>query len=322
MGGGKGGGERPPGRGGSSGPGRSALRDGPSRGRGRKAVRRVMDESSHEAEAILQSAATPIGEFKAQLCDAGVLLRQGLGHGGTARRELVRRGRLSAGREVGRRLEQAQAETLLLAVRLQGGDCAAELENLELEAVMVRGARVGSRCGLAGLRLQLRRGSQGGGGGQLRRGGPALRGSPRTGLEASDHLPLKGGLVPRLAQSALRQVRHVRSDDGDRMRSSEDRTACSDALVIGEGEYGGAFVGGSPSSGDPAAFLVRELSDGSSVQLGAGEEQLGANTFVLLLDAVAAMARNNADIRDFEHAEFHGWHAPRSDESRRTAEHQ
>ncbi len=149
-----------------------------------------------------------------------------------------------------------------------------------------------------------------------------MRGSPRTGFEASDHLPLEGELVPRLAQGALRQVGHVRGVDEDRMRSSEDRTACPDALVIGEGEYGGAFVGGSPSSGDPATFLVRELSDGSSVQQRAGEQQLGANKFVLLLDAPSAMARSNADIRDFEDAEIRGWHAPRDDESRRAAERQ
>jgi hypothetical protein len=127
-----------------------------------------MDEGGREAEAILQSAATPIRELKAQLSDAGVLLRQGLSHGGAARRELIRRGHLGAGREVGRRLEQAQAETLLLPVRLQGGDCAAELENLELEAVLVRGARVGSRGGLAGWRLRLRRWSREGTGRRLR----------------------------------------------------------------------------------------------------------------------------------------------------------
>jgi hypothetical protein len=76
-----------PGRG-SSGPGRGALRGGPRRGQGRKAVRWVMNECRHAAEAILQSAATPIGELKAQLSDAGVLLRQGLGNEGAARRKL------------------------------------------------------------------------------------------------------------------------------------------------------------------------------------------------------------------------------------------
>ncbi len=85
-----------------------------------------------------------------------------------------------------------------------------------------------------------------------------MRSSPRTGFEASDHLPLEGELVRRLAQGALRQVGHVRGVDEDRMRSSENRAACLDALVIGESEYGGAFVGGSPSCGDPAKFLVRE----------------------------------------------------------------
>ncbi len=95
-----------------------------------------MDESGSEADATLQSAAAPIGDFKAQLRDAGVLLSQGLGHGNAARQELVRRDLLDAGREMGRRLEQAQAEALLLTVRLQRGDRAAELDNLELEAVV------------------------------------------------------------------------------------------------------------------------------------------------------------------------------------------
>ncbi len=170
-----------------------------------------MDESRREADAILQSAAAPIGDFKAQLRDAGVLLRQGLGHGDAARQELVRRGRLDAGREVGRRLEQAQAEMLFLTVRLQGGDCAAELDNLE--AVVVRGARVGSSCGLADLRFSRRPGDQGGAAGRLRRGRPARRSSPRTGVEASNHLPLEIRLIPRLPQDAFRQVRNVRGVD-------------------------------------------------------------------------------------------------------------
>ncbi len=90
------------------------------------------------------------------------------------------------------------------------------------------------------------------------------------------------------------------------MRGSRDRTACSEALVIGEGEHGGAVGRGSPSCSDPATFLVHELSDGVSVQHRADEEQLGAGTFVLLLDAVAMKVRSNADIRDFEDAEVHG----------------
>jgi hypothetical protein len=149
-----------------------------------------------------------------------------------------------------------------------------------------------------------------------------MRRMPRTVLEAGDHLPLEGQLIPRLAQSALRQVRHVRRGDGDGMRSSEDGAACPSALVIGEGENGRAFVRDSPRCGDSAAFLVRELSDGSGVQLGADEKQLSANTFVMLLDAISAMPRDDADIRDFEDAEFHGWHASRVDESRLAAERQ
>ncbi len=94
-----------------------------------------MDELGREAEAILQSATAPVSDCEAQLSDAGVLLCQGFGHGDAARQELSRRGVRGAGREVGRRLEQAQAETLLLTVRLQRGDRAAELGSLELEAV-------------------------------------------------------------------------------------------------------------------------------------------------------------------------------------------
>jgi hypothetical protein len=172
-----------------------------------------MDESRRKADAILQSAAAPIGNFKAQLRDAGVLLRQGLGHGDAAWQELVRRGLLDAGREVGRRLEQAQAETLLLTVRLQGGDRAAELDNLELEAVVVCRAGVGSSCRLADLQLPRRPGDRGGGDGWLRRGRPARESSPRTGFEASNHLPLEVRLIPRLPQGAPRQVRHVRGVD-------------------------------------------------------------------------------------------------------------
>jgi hypothetical protein len=98
-------------------------------------VRWVVHELGREAEAIGQSATAPVGDFEAQLGDAGVLLRQGLSHGNAARQELSRRVRCGAGREVRRRLEQAQAETLLLPVRLQRGDRAAELGSLELEAV-------------------------------------------------------------------------------------------------------------------------------------------------------------------------------------------
>jgi hypothetical protein len=111
-----------------------------------------MDEGGCQFKAVRQSAATPVRELKAQLCDAGVLLRQGLGHGCAARRGLGRGRCLGAGREVGRRFKQAQAEPLLLPIRLQGGDGAAELENLELEAVLVLGARIKSRGGLAGWR--------------------------------------------------------------------------------------------------------------------------------------------------------------------------
>jgi hypothetical protein len=149
-----------------------------------------------------------------------------------------------------------------------------------------------------------------------------LRGTPRADLEAGDHLPLEGRLIPRLAQSAFRQVRNVRSDDGGRMRSSEDRAAGSDALVIGEGENGGAFVGDSTSRGDPTAFLIRELVDGGSVQRRADEQQLSADKIILLLDAPSGMARGNAAIRDVEDEEVRDWHAPRADESRRTAERQ
>ena len=106
------------------------------------------------------------------------------------------------------------------------------------------------------------------------------------------------------------------------MRGSEDGTASTVAHVVGEGELSGARGGSRPSGGDPAALQVRELGDGSSVQLGACEEQLGAGKFVPLLDAVAAVPRSNADIGDFDDTEFHGWHAPREGASSRAAERQ
>jgi hypothetical protein len=116
----------------------------------REVVRWVVDESGREADASFQSAAAAIGEFKAQLRDAGVLLRQGLGHGNAARQELVRKVLLGAGREVGRRLEQAQAEALLLPVCLQGGNRAAEFDDLEREAAVELGAGLRSCRRLAG----------------------------------------------------------------------------------------------------------------------------------------------------------------------------
>jgi hypothetical protein len=100
------------------------------------------------------------------------------------------------------------------------------------------------------------------------------------------------------------------------MRGSKERTAGPEALVIGEVEPGGALVGGGSSSGDPATFLVRELSDGGCVQLRADEKQLGASAVVLLLDAVAVKAGSDAFIWDSEDARVHGWHAPRDRESR------
>jgi hypothetical protein len=190
--------------------GRSTLCGGPGRGQGREVVRWVMDESRCEAEAILQSAAVPVSDVEAQLSNAGVLLRQGLSHGEAARQELGRRVLRCAGREVGRRLEQTQAEALLFTIRLQGGDRAAELEHLELEAVGRRGAGSRGGCGHASWRSRQRLGDRGVGDKQPRRGGPALRRTPRAGLEAGDHLPLEDGLGPRLAQGPPRQVRHVR----------------------------------------------------------------------------------------------------------------
>jgi hypothetical protein len=76
--------------------------------------------------------------------------------------------------------------------------------------------------------------------------------------------------------------------------------------VIGEGEHGGAVVGSSSSSDDPTTVLIRELSNGCSIQLRADEEQLGAGTFVLPFDAIPVKVRSNADIWDFEDAEIHG----------------
>ncbi len=126
----------------------------PAEGRGanfrREVVRRVVNEGGHEAGAVRQSATVPLGDFEAQLCNAGVLLRQGLGHSNSAREEPVRRGLLGAGRETGRRLEQAQAEALLLPFCLQRGNRAAEYNNLGLEAIVELGAGLERRCGLAG----------------------------------------------------------------------------------------------------------------------------------------------------------------------------
>ncbi len=92
-----------------------------------------MDESRHAAESILQPAVAPIGELELQLGDAGVLLRQGLGHGRAALRGEFRRGGLGA--------------WLLLSVRLQGGDCAAELEVLELETLWSAERGTGAAAG-------------------------------------------------------------------------------------------------------------------------------------------------------------------------------
>ncbi len=127
-----------------------------------------MDKSRHAAEAILQSAVTSISELKLQLRDAGVFLRQGSSRRSAAWQLGIRRGRLGALREVSRRLEQEQAETLLLPFRLQGGNCAAELEVLELETAVVLQARAGSGERLAGLLLLRGAGVRGGAAGQLR----------------------------------------------------------------------------------------------------------------------------------------------------------
>jgi hypothetical protein len=278
-----------------------------------------VDKSRHAAEAILQSAVTSISELKLQLRDAGVFLRQGSSRRSAAWQLGIRRGRLGALREVSRRLEQEQAEALLLPFRLQGGNCAAELEVLELETAEVLRVRAGSGDRLAGL-LPLRgAGVRGGAAGRLRWGRPARKSSSGAGVEASDHLTLEGGLIPRLPQGTSGQVRHGPGVGRVREECSWDGAAGSEALAIGEGEHGGAVVGSDPRCGNSAAFPVRELGDSVGFQHRADEEQLCLSTSVLLLDTVSLIETGCAFVREFEEAKVRGWHAPRDGESRRKA---
>ncbi len=169
-----------------------------------------MHELGREAEAVRQSATAPVGDFEAQLSDAGVLLREGLGHGDATRQERGHRGFHDAGREVGRRLEQAQTKSLLLTIRLQSGNRAAELEHLEREAVVKRGAEFRGGCWNAGGRSCRRLGDRRFSGRRLWRWGTAVKMSPRTGLGAGNRSPLGEGLAPPVAQVPPRPFRHVR----------------------------------------------------------------------------------------------------------------
>jgi hypothetical protein len=274
-------------------------------------------ESRRAAEAILQSAGAAISELKLQLRDAGVFLRQGLSRRSAAGRVVVRRVCLGALREVSRRLEQEQAETLLLPFRLQGGNCAAELEVLELETTVVLQAGAGGGDRRAGLLLRRGARVRGGAAGQLRWGRPAGKSSTRDGVEARNHLTLEDCLIPRLPEGTSGQVRDGPGVGRVKKQCSWDRAAGSEALSISEGEHGSAVVRGSPRCSDSAAFPVHELSDSVGFQHRADEEQLCLDASVLLLDTVALIARGSAFVREFEEAKVRGWHAPRDDESKR-----